>query len=643
MEMLGTVLDITERKNAIIAAEAANAAKSEFLANMSHEIRTPMNAVIGLSELSLETELNTQQADYLEKILSAATSLLNILNDILDFSKIEAGKLQIEQVDYSLKALLNNIQTIYYSMALEKGVALTVVLDPVLPRAVIGDPTRLSQVLVNLVSNALKFTSAGEVKISVTQQPKQTGQSNNELLPVQFTISDSGIGMEEEKLNTIFTSFTQADTSTTRKYGGTGLGLAICKQLVELMGGEITVTSRLGQGSAFSFILALGVGDEAKVAARYSSDSGRFLPDDNAAQLSGALILLVEDNELNQIVALAKLKKFGIMVDCAVNGKLAVEAVQEKEYDAVLMDIQMPVMDGFAATKAIRQLEVNGRIKPLPIIAMTAHAMAEDRQKSLDGGMDGHITKPVDTRQLFKTLLRLVKYRSTVKQAVEIDNNKSIMTYAIHDPAIETDAWFATALPGLDLKKGVKYLDGNDSLYRHLLDRFLKGYEDAAEQIKTKLAAKGQDAATMLNEAHRLSHTTKGLAGNICAFSLQDAAAALEKSFMNGAEPCPKQLLIDFERELQTVITSIRELPATGTLEQEKVSPVENSRLNVLFFEFETLLKNNDFAIVTGFKDLKPHLLELGLIDECDRLENHISTFSFELALEEFDEIMKKV
>ena len=404
---------LTERtahlRESISKAEAASQAKSEFLATMSHEIRTPMNAIIGFVELTMDSELAPKQVNYLSKVQAASNSLLGIINDILDFSKVEAGKLDVESVDFNPASLIDKILALFSGMVSDKRLDLVCDLDSRLPRVLQGDVNRLNQVLVNLVSNAVKFTEKGEVKVLIEELDRDLT-----MVKVKFSVIDTGIGMEKDVLSKIFSAFTQADSSTTREYGGTGLGLSICKQLVELMGGTIEVESRVGQGSNFSFMLDLPIGNETQF---MGSDKSDYIvkPDKiietkiDSALLTGKQVLLVEDNLINQQVALEKLKKIGLIVDLAADGQEAVKAAVEKKYAAILMDVHMPIMDGYQATIAIRQQEAaNGDGCRVPIIAMTANAMVGDREKSLQSGMDEHLSKPIDTNLLQQTLLDLI-------------------------------------------------------------------------------------------------------------------------------------------------------------------------------------------------------------------------------------------
>jgi Signal transduction histidine kinase len=403
--MAADVLKAEEDHKALLLAEASNLAQREFLSRMSHEIRTPMNGVLGMTHLAQNAESETQRLEYLGKIHTSASLLLGILDDILDISKIEAGKMKIEAHPFDFMSIIDNIRDLMMPRVNEKHLAFVISVAENVPKTVVGDSLRISQTLFNIVGNAVKFTPAGSVELRVFAQEVPDNK-----LQLCFAVRDTGIGMSSEQQKRIFHSFTQADSSTARNYGGSGLGLSISQSLVELMGGKISVTSVLGEGSEFTFTI---------LAENYDGVEPQDADDAQAGtanqKYDGFKLLLVEDNEINQEIAKAILEDVGFTVDIANNGKEAVAAFNASRYDLIFMDIRMPVMDGIAATIEIRKIEretAAPKTEPahIPIIAMTANAMEEDRNATLAAGMNGHLAKPINLDQLstllYKTLIQ---------------------------------------------------------------------------------------------------------------------------------------------------------------------------------------------------------------------------------------------
>jgi PAS domain S-box-containing protein len=697
--MLNMMEDLDETRN---EAEDATKAKSDFLANMSHEIRTPMNAIIGMAHLAMKTDLSAKQYDYLKKVDISAKSLLGIINDILDFSKIEAGKLDMESVDFQLEDTLDNISTLVGIKTQEKRLELLFKTDPSVPTALIGDPLRLGQVLINLSNNAVKFTDAGEIIVSTELVKKDGAQAT-----LKFSVQDTGVGMTAEQAAKLFQPFAQADSSTTRKYGGTGLGLTISKRLSEMMGGEIWVESEPGQGSTFSFTANFGLGKEkAKKRFKPSQDLRGMkvlVVDDNATSrvilqemlesfsfevslaasgeegiteledanedkpfelvimdwkmpgmdgieaskrikdhedlnkipaiilvtaygreeimqqaeevglggfllkpvsasmlfdnivqafgeavpetsrvvqrheqeaetlehIRGANVLLVEDNEINQQVAREILEGAGLNITLANNGLEAVNAVKESNYDAVLMDVQMPVMDGYTATREIRK---DDRFKELPIIAMTAHAMAGDEDKSLQVGMNGHVTKPIDPDQLFSTLQEWIK---PSEKRVQVQQPEVPVERLEADKMVPEEDELPQSLPGFDLPAGLERLRGNKSLYRKLLLDFGAKYTEVAGEIHKALDS------TDLEQAHSLIHNLKGLAGNLAAIDLQEASVNLEKLVKGVGKKTPpaKKLKLKFSELENALDQALESVQSLGVSAEENVCKLSDEEI----------------------------------------------------------------
>ena len=380
-------------------AEAANQAKSEFLANMSHEIRTPMNAILGMAELAMTSDPTFEQKRYLTTVKASADALLQIIDDVLDFSKIEAGKLDLHPISFRIRDTLNDTLEVLAARAAQKDLELLCQVSNRVPDCLIGDATRLRQVLMNLVGNAIKFTDKGEVFVRVDTAADEAAladalQEQDDSLALHFVVTDTGIGIPKEKQQIIFESFVQADGSMTRRYGGTGLGLAICSKLVKLMSGRIWVESQVGRGSSFHFTVRMHTDNDTAAEQKPAQEVFR-------KALHPLRVLLAEDNEINQQVAIEFLQLRGHQVRVANNGKDVLQALASERFDIILMDVQMSQMDGFQATAAIREKEKTTGIR-VPIIAMTGYAMKADRQRCLDAGMDGYICKPIRSQELFE-------------------------------------------------------------------------------------------------------------------------------------------------------------------------------------------------------------------------------------------------
>jgi PAS domain S-box-containing protein len=397
--VLAIARDITEIRNiredlkkAKIEAVASSKAKEAFLANMSHEIRTPMNAIVGMSKLLKQTEINSEQSKYLNAISTSSSNLIVLINDILDLSKIESGKLELEELGFGLKELIEGLYYAQKMLSDQKGIDLHYTIDSNIPEALHGDPYRLNQILTNLINNAIKFTREGRVELAVNHQIK-----SDKTCLLEFRIKDTGIGIESDKLELIFDVFSQADNSITRKFGGTGLGLAITRHLVKLMDGAIDVQSTPGVGTEFKVRIPLKIADKIDVKVEETIDS-------ELLDLQGLKVLVVEDNRINRMLAFSLLSKWGVSYDWAEHGEEAIMLLKENPYDLILMDMQMPVMDGLEATVKIR----NEMLLDIPIIALTANAFKDDAQRCLDSGMNDVVTKPFEPSVLYNKILKQI-------------------------------------------------------------------------------------------------------------------------------------------------------------------------------------------------------------------------------------------
>ena len=744
-----------ELRRAKEVAEEATRMKSDFLANMSHEIRTPMNAIIGMAHLALRTELDARQRDYVTKIQLAGQHLLGVINDILDFSKIESGHLMVESVAFELEKVLANVSDFISEKAAAKGLELLMDVDPRVPNDLRGDPLRLGQVLINYASNAVKFTDEGSVVIRV-----RLAEEDEPSVLLRFEVEDTGIGLTPDQIERLFQSFSQADTSTTRKYGGTGLGLAISKRLARLMGGDVGVASTPGRGSIFHFTARLSrgqtrvrsylpqpdlrgrrvlvaddnalalkimsemlrsmtfrvevagsgeqaiaavsdadrsadpfaivfldwrmpgldgiatarrlaamplgapprrilvtaygreevfheatsagfdgvlikpvtpsllfdsalkaLGEHARIEASPIGAAARSGPPE-VERLRGARVLLVEDNELNQQVATELLAAVGIQVDVAENGEVGLHRLQRGSYDLVLMDVQMPVMDGLECTARIRRMP---EFRQLPILAMTANAMAGDRDRSLAAGMNDHVTKPIEPDELFDALHRWLPERGGATPAADAPT-----TEAATDPSVGTaangDDWLK-AIADLDAADGLRRLLGNRTAYVALLRRFVLSQAGAATDIRTALSD-GRAA-----DAERCAHTLKGVAGSIGARELQREAGELEAALRRGDPRSLVAPLLDrtahvLERLLAAIAAS---LPPEATVARP-LATIDRQALDDAVQRLDRLLSEDAVEALDVFVASQP-LLAAAYGERTGEINRLLKGYRFEDAL----------
>ena len=601
-------------------AEHLARVKSEFLSNMSHEIRTPLNAVMGLARIGARDSGEAVSQLTFNRILDSSEHLLVVINDILDLSKIEAGKLQIEPRQFSIHSVVEGAVRLVAAQAAAKGLALEVSIAPQLTERVKGDAQRLSQILINLLSNAVKFTETGEVRVRVGADGDYT----------YFKVIDTGIGMNEREMQNLFKPFEQADNSTTRRFGGTGLGLAISQALAHLMGGHIAVDSTPAAGSSFTLALPLPPAAEAE-------EPRVPLPAAQAAgqELNGLRILAAEDVEVNRLVLQDMLCHEGARVVFAENGLQAVERIEQHgraAFDVVLMDIQMPVMDGFAATRRIHAIAPD-----LPVIGLTAHALADERQRCIDAGMADHVSKPIDPLRLSAVLAKyLPKQRPEAPAAEPVA--AAVATVAAVVPAAlpggESDAQLLQQLatvPGLDLKQGLAALRGRVASYARLLRKYAEGEAAGLGHLAERLAAAD------VQERRRLAHTLKGSSGTLGVAGVQRLALALEMALRDGREV--GAAIQELEAELQRVVPAIlAALPAeTVVASPEACAGDVRSTLRQL----ETLLADGNTEVGRTIMQVAP-LLRQALGEEALELERLVDGFQYPLALEKVRALLQQ-
>jgi two-component system sensor histidine kinase/response regulator len=584
---------------AIDEARRANRAKSDFLARMSHEIRTPLNAITGLSRMVLDTPLNPQQREYLDQVMHSSDALLGIINDILDYSKIEAGGLHLENRPFDVDRLLQSVGSLFAARVRAQGLDLRFIKDDAVPPTLLGDSLRLGQILINLVGNAVKFTPSGEIEVRIAVAEHLPDHQ----LRLAFSVRDTGIGIAPEHQDGLFSPFSQADSSITRRFGGTGLGLAICRQLVELMGGEITLNSMPGHGSTFRFTVLLAL-PAAGSTTSGSEKPGNVGSDAPLPRWAGERVLVVEDIAINRTIAVALLQRVGLSVAVAANGQEALDMLAGEHFDLVLMDIQMPVMDGLTATQTIR---ANAQWRDLPIIAMTAHATSEDQELTAMAGMNAHLTKPIIPRLLYATLSQWLPPAAEQPAPPPGDDNR---------PAL--DAW--PGLPGIDRQAGLELHMNRPDFYLKSLHAFRQDFAGSSERLSVALAAGERD------EARRLAHSLKSVAASLGATSLSEAARQLEQALADdSSDSATGAALALLGEALARVSDGLAALPPL-TSAALPVNTMAWPDIEAEFLQLDNCLDLADARSETGFAKLRRILAGQPLLDdECRMMLNQIA------------------